>query len=217
MKRNLILALLCALSLLVGITQAQAATRAWLDRAQVAVGEAVTLNIETDQASASPDLSPLMADFALEGQSNSRSVQWVNGKTQAKTTYVVTMAPKRDGALVVPALQVGSERTQPVALTVSAAAEPSANANSNAYLETEVDDTSPYVQQSVGVTLRLLYAVPLASGQLDLDTPEGASLQRVGEDVQSVREVDGRRYNVVERKFLLVPERSSTLKIMRMP
>ena len=214
MKRNLILALLCALSLLAGITQAQAATRAWLDRAQVAVGEAVTLNIETDQATASPDLSPLMADFALEGQSNSRSVQWVNGKTQAKTVYVVTMAPKRDGALVVPALQVGSERTQPVALTVSAAAEPSAaNANSNAFLETEVDDASPYVQQSVGVTLRLLYAVPLASGQLDLDTPEGASLQRVGEDVQSVREVDGRRYNVVERKFLLVPERSGTLKI----
>ena len=214
MKRNLILALLCALSLLVGITQAQAATRAWLDRAQVAVGEAVTLNIETDQASASPDLSPLMADFALEGQSNSRSVQWVNGKTQARTTYVVTMAPKREGSLVVPALQVGSERSQPVALRVSAAPEPStANANSNAYLETEVDDTSPYVQQSVGVTLRLLYSVPLASGQLDLDTPEGASLQRVGEDVQSVREVDGKRYNVVERKFLLVPERSGALKI----
>ena len=214
MKRNLILALLCALSLFIGITQAQAATRAWLDRGQVAVGEAVTLNIETDQASASPDLSPLMADFALEGQSNSRSVQWVNGKTQARTTYVVTMAPKREGSLVVPALQVGSERSQPVALRVSAAPEPStANANSNAYLETEVDDTSPYVQQSVGVTLRLLYSVPLASGQLDLDTPEGASLQRVGEDVQSVREVDGKRYNVVERKFLLVPERSGALKI----
>ena len=144
MKRNLILALLCALSLLIGMTQAQAATRAWLDREQVAVGEAVTLNIETDQASASPDLSPLMADFALEGQSNSRSVQWVNGKTQARTTYVVTMAPKREGSLVVPALQVGSERSQPVALRVSAAPEPStANANSNAYLETEVDDTSP--------------------------------------------------------------------------
>lgn len=214
MKRNLILALLCALSLLIGITQAQAATRAWLDREQVAVGEAVTLNIETDQASASPDLSPLMADFALEGQSNSRSVQWVNGKTQARTTYVVTMAPKREGSLVVPALQVGSERSEPVTLRVSAAPEPSAaNANSNAYLETEVDDSSPYVQQSVGVTLRLLYALPLASGQLDLDTPEGASLQRVGEDVQSVREVDGKRYNVVERKFLLVPERSGTLKI----
>ena len=69
------------------------------------------------------------------------------------------------------------------------------------------------MQQSVGVTLRLLYSVPLASGQLDLDTPEGASLQRVGEDVQSVREVDGKRYNVVERKFLLVPERSGALKI----
>ena len=214
MKHKLILVLLCALSLLVGITQAQAASRAWLDRGQAAVGEAVTLNIETDQASASPDLSPLMADFALEGQSSSRSVQWVNGKTQNKTTYVVTMAPKREGALLVPALQIGAERTQPLKLSVAAAPEPSAaNANANAYLETEVDDSNPYVQQSVGVTLRLLYAVPLASGQLDLDAPDGASLQRIGEDVQSVREVDGRRYNVVERKFLLVPERSGPLKL----
>ena len=45
------------------------------------------------------------------------------------------------------------------------------------------------------------------------DTPEGASLQRIGEDVQSTREVNGRRYNVVERKFLLIPERSGTLTI----
>ena len=38
-------------------------------------------------------------------------------------------------------------------------------------------------------------------------------MQRVGEDVQSTREVNGRRYNVVTRKFLLIPERSGTLTI----
>ena len=214
MKRNLILAMLCVLLCAAGLTTAQAATRAWLERNEVAVGESVILNIESDEATATPDLSPLMADFALEGQSNNHSVQWINGRQQSKTTYAVTIAPKRAGSLTVPALQVGSQQTQPLALQVSGAAAPSAaDGSSGAFLETEVDDANPYVQQSVGVTMRLLYGVPLASGELDLDTPEGASLQRIGEDVQSTREVNGRRYNVVERKFLLIPERSGTLTI----
>ncbi|MFT3755019.1 MAG: protein BatD [Pseudoxanthomonas sp.] len=80
-------------------------------------------------------------------------------------------------------------------------------------LDTEVDDANPYVQQNVGVTVRLYYATALASGQLDLDAPAGASLQKVGDDVQSVRERDGRRYNVFERRYLLVPERSGPLTL----
>ncbi len=218
MKRNLTLAvvtlaMLCLLASAMGADAAQAATRAWLDRNQVALGESVTLNIETDQAVAVPDFSPLHADFDLSGQSSSSRMQMVNGAVTAKTTYVVNLAPRRAGTLTIPALPIGSQRSPPLALVVGASAPASARGNATAFLETEVDDPSPYVQQSVGVTLRLFYAVPLTSGQLDLDTPEGASLQRVGDDVQSSRELNGRRYNVVERRFLMVPERSGKLVI----
>ena len=214
MKRNLILAMLCALLFATGLSTAHAATRAWLERNEIAMGESVVFNIESDEANATPDLSPLMADFALEGQSNNHSVQWINGQQQSKTVYAITIAPKRAGSLTVPALQVGAQQTQPVTLLVNGGSAPTvADGSSGAFLEMEVDDANPYVQQSVGVTMRLLYGVPLASGELDLDTPEGASLQRIGEDVQSTREVNGRRYNVVTRKFLLVPERSGALTI----
>lgn len=213
MKRNLILAVLCLLASAMGADAAQAATRAWLDRNQVALGESVTLSIETDQVAAAPDFSPLRGDFDLSGQSSSSQMQMVNGAVTAKTTYVVNLAPRRAGTLAIPALLIGSQRSPPLALVVGASAPASARGNATAFLETEVDDPSPYVQQSVGVTLRLFYAVPLTSGQLDLDTPEGASLQRVGDDVQSSRELNGRRYNVVERRFLMVPERSGKLVI----
>ena len=213
MKRNLILVLLYLLTSAIGVDTAQAATRAWLDRNQVALGESVTLNIETDQAAAVPDFSPLRADFDLSGQSSSRQVQMVNGTVTAKTTYLVNLAPRRAGTLAIPALPIGTQRSPPLALVVGAAAPATARGNATAFLETEVDDPNPYVQQSVGVTLRLFYAVPLASGQLDLDAPEGASMQRVGDDVQSSRELNGRRYNVVERRFLMVPERSGKLLI----
>lgn len=83
--------------------------------------------------------------------------------------------------------------------------------NATAFLEMEVDDDAPYVQQSVGIVVRLYYASQLLSGELGLDAPDGASLQRVGQDRSLVREVNGRRYNLVERRYLLIPERSGPL------
>jgi hypothetical protein len=192
----------------------QAATRAWLDRDRIALGESATLNIETDQAAALPDFSPLRADFGVSGQGSSRQVQMTNGAVTTRITHVINVIPRRAGTLTIPALAVGAERSAPLTLSVREGAQGSAaNSNATAFLQTEVDDPNPYVQQSVGVTLRLFYAVPLASGQLDLDAPDGASMQRVGDDVQSARMVNGRRYNVVERRFLLVPDRSGKLVI----
>ncbi|MFT3761200.1 MAG: BatD family protein [Pseudoxanthomonas sp.] len=202
-------ALLLAGSLL---ASAHAATRAWLDRNPVNMGEAVTLNIETDQVAARPDFSPLQADFEIADQSSSRQLQFTNGVRETKTLYAVGLLPKRAGKIGIPALRVGAESTPPLSVTVRAVAAPAVvDPDADTVVETEVDGPNPYVQQTVGVTLRLYYAMALASGQLDLDAPVGASLQRVGDDVQSVRERNGRRYNVVERHFLLVPDRSGPL------
>lgn len=189
-----------------------AATRAWLEQSQVALGQAVTLNVETDAVSATPDLTPLMRDFEVEGQSDSRSVRWVNGRMGSSTTFALTLRPRRAGSLAIPALQVGNDRTAPLVLEVTATPTASAAANGLVFVETEIDDADPYVQQSVGITVRLFYATPL-SGELDLDPPDGALLQRVGEIVQSSREIDGRRYSTAERRYLLVPERSGPLTV----
>lgn len=210
------------------IATATAETRAWLDRAAVGVGEAVTLNIETDQRSAEPDYAPLRGSFGLSERSSSRQVQVVNGAVSIRSLFGVALTPQQSGELTIPALRVGGELTPPLRLSVgnaasgtgaapvpSAAGAPASAAQGSeiAFVETRVDDTQPYVQQSVGVVVRLYFATQLASGELDLDAPAGASLQRVGEDVSSVKQVNGRQYNVVERRYLLVPERSGPLSL----
>jgi hypothetical protein len=68
------------------------------------------------------------------------------------------------------------------------------------------------VQQAVGLTVRLYYSGPI-SGQLDQPDPDGATMQRVGEDTQYARQIGSRAYSVLERHFLLIPERSGTLTI----
>jgi hypothetical protein len=195
--------------------QASAQARAWLDRDSIAAGETVTLNIETTSAvSSAPDYSPLQRDFFLAGHSSRREFELVNGQSRTRTLYAVALQPKRDGLIAIPSLVVGGERTQPLNLQVAAGgARAPARAGEDVFIESEPDDPAPYVQQAVGWVVRLYSAAPLVSGQLDQTAPEGASLQRVGDDAQYVRELAGRRYSVVERRFLLVPERSGTLTV----
>jgi hypothetical protein len=193
---------------------AAAQTRAWLDRDRIALGETATLNIETDEAAAAaPDYAPLLGNFELTGNTSSRQYEMVNGVGRARTLFAVALQPRRQGLLGIPALLVGGRRTQPLTLTVTAASAAPARAGDAAFIEAEADAQAPYVQQAVGYTVRLYYATPLISGQLDQDPPDGASLQRVGEDVQYQRDGAGHRYTVVERHYLLIPERSGALTI----
>ncbi|WP_101925125.1 MULTISPECIES: BatD family protein [Luteimonas] len=208
-----LLGLVVALSLC-GLVSAQDTTRAWLDRDRIALGETTTLNIETQQPGVdAPDWSVLDREFEATGHTSRRQVELRDGRRVDRTLFAVALRPRREGVLTVPALRIGAETTAPLPLSVGPARIAGSRDGAPAFIEAEVDVQSPYVQQSVGYTLRLYYATQLVSGQLDQPAPDGAALQRVGDDVQYAREIDGRRYAVVERRFQIVPERSGTLTI----
>ena len=212
MSRAVAWLLACLLASLASLAwPAQAQTRAWLDRAQVGHGETATLNIQTDQSVSSIDYAPLQRQFDVGGQTVRRSFQRSNGRSTAMSLFAVGIRPRGPGVFTVPALRVGNTTTAPLQLTVVAPSVLPASGDADAFVETVVDAARPYVQQAVGVQVRLHYAVPLMSGQLEQDPPTGASLRQVGEDLTYQREIDGRRYNVVERRFLLIPERSGAL------
>ena len=190
-----------------------AQARAWLDRDRIGAGETVTLNIESTGAAA-PDYGPLRQDFTISGNTSRRQFEIVNGRSSSRTLYAVALRPRREGVLTVPALDVGGVRTQPLSLVVTPGqAQIPSRAGDDVFIESQADDPDPYVQQAVGWVVRLYSAVPLVSGQLDQPAPQGASLQQVGDDARYSRQIDGRRYDVIERRFLLVPERSGSLSI----
>lgn len=209
--RRLLQVIACLL--LLTSLSATAKTRAWLDRDHIALGDTATLNIETDTGAA-PDYAPLANDFELSGRTSRRQVELGGGKVTSRTLYAVALRPLRDGVLTVPGIVVGGETTNPLPLVVGPASiAPPRQAGVDVFVESEPDDAAPYVQQAVGWTVRLYSAVPLVSGQLDQPAPEGASLTQVGEDLRFERRVGGRDYSVVERHYLLVPDRSGVLEI----
>lgn len=201
------------LALLACTLPAFAQTRAWLDREQVTFGETATLNIETDTSIQQIDYAPLTAHFDLAGQTVRRSFQLVNGRSSTRSQFAVGIRPRGPGVVTVPALLVGNASTAPLRLTVMPPSVQAASSNADAFVETEVDADKPYVQQAVGMVVRLFVGVNLLSGQLDQDTPPDSSLQQVGEDLRYQRQIDGRRYSVIERRYLLIPERSGEVLI----
>lgn len=209
LSRAACLVLLCLLS--VG-AMAQS-PRAWLDRDRIALGETVTLNIEV-AGDAPPEYSLLEREFDLSGHSSRREFQLVNGRASTRSLYGVALRPRREGQHLLPALQVGAQRTPPLQLLVTPAdAGVAVRGNDDVFIEAEADDQDPYLQQTVGWVVRLYSAVPLVSGELEQPAPAGASLQRMGDDAQYTRTLNGRTYTVIERRFLLVPERSGELTL----
>lgn len=220
--------LMFALSLLA--FPAIAKTSATIDRTRVVQGQAVMLTIATDQVGA-PDYSALRSRFRVEDVASERSVRYANGSLSVDLRYRVELIALQPGIQTIPALVVGHDRTQPLQLEVvpsagaastQAAAMPAQPApqvqpmtagQGPIFVQTRVDDRHPYVQQAVGVVVRLYYATQMLDGALDLDTPTGASLRRVGEDVQGSEDVGGRRYAVIERHYVLVPDRSGPLTL----
>jgi hypothetical protein len=208
------MAWLLVLPLLLLALPGVAQVRAWLDRDTISLGETATLNIETTQgAAAEPDYSPLLSDFRLSGNTSSRRVEIINGSASTRMLFAVALEPRREGRFQIPALRVGATRTPPLTLSVGAAAATPRQAGGVVFIEADADAAAPYVQQAVGYTVRLYYATSLISGQLDQDPPQGASLQRVGDDLQYQREMGGRTYTVVERRYLLTPEQSGPITV----
>lgn len=196
---------------------AWAQVQASLDRDRLTLGEVATLTVSSSgSADASPDFSPLEQDFLIYAPNQRRYSEMVNGHFSSRVEYVLGIQPRREGRLVVPSLAVGNQRTPALDLLVLAAPEAVAGGAAGpplSFIRTRVDTAQPWVHQSVGVVVALYYATQLAAGELVQEAPAQAGLQRVGDDRVDQVMVDGRHYNRVERRYLLLPERSGSVTL----
>lgn len=212
MKRVNIISFLLLVGLLWSVG-ASAAVRAWLDRSSMHMGETVTLNVESDDSTASePDFTALLGDFNSLGTQSSRQISMTNGSTSAKTVWAVGLEPKHAGTLTIPAFTIGAESSDPLTLTVLPAPLGAQGKPGDSLLvEVSADPLNPYVQQQVRYTVKLYYAVNLSDGSLDDPAVSDAVVQKLGRDKQYTATLNGKVYRVLERSYALTPEQSGTL------
>jgi hypothetical protein len=190
--------------------------RARLDRDKVYVGDPVTLVIvRSGSSSGEPDLSPLNKDFRVLGTGTSTQFSFINGRSSNSTTWTVQLGPLQQGKLRIPPIQVGAEQTAALELEVTEIPEQlAAQQSEHLFLEAEADTGDhAYVQQQIPYTLRLYHDEPLVSGDLRPPQVRGALIRQLGDERRYTVTRNKRRYQVVERRYTISPEKSGELRI----
>ncbi len=196
---------------------AWAEVKAFLNQDTFFEGDPITLTIETNQNSqVQPDLSALDEDFEILGKSTSTQINILNGHKRIKKSWTIELQPRKKGELQIPAIQVGQESTKPLSLKITdIPPEMEKQTSKHVFVESSVDlkDQRPYVQQQIPYTVRLYYDATMQTGKIYSPTVKDAVVEQLGEDRRYRTVRKGKQYSVIEKHFVISPEKSGTLHI----
>ena len=206
--------ILTTLAVLIIPLDALAAFTASVDRTAIASHESLELTLRTDEStSASPDLTPLAQDFDVLGTRQQQTTRIINGRSTYARDWVITLVPKQQGNLTIPAIALGDQQSQPISITVSN--DPTDTATTGPLLmRAEVSSESVYVQQELLLSVQILFSIPLYDdNRLSALDISDALVQQLGETRKFDTVIDGVRYQGFELKYAIHPQTAGELTI----
>ncbi len=195
---------------------ASAALQASLDRDRVASGESVQLTLLRDgRGDSQPDLAPLQQDFEVLGQASGSRVEIVNGRMNAQAQLRLTLMPRREGRLRVPELTWAGERSPALTLEVGGrgGGGDKAAPSTHVFITSTLAKPPHWLQAAIPLKLRLYTDQPLLQASLSFSGSGDAQVRQIGQDRQYGETRDGRRYQVIERDYLVFPQRSGRVSL----
>ncbi len=200
--------------------------RAFLDRDRIARDETVMLTIQFEILTQTPpNFGEFLDEFEIVEHAMQPQPVMSGGRVSFNMTINLRLRPKREGLIEIPQFVVGNEVLGPLQLMVtpplnvpsSSQPPPPPNVADNgapAMLQTSIDASSAYVQQSVGYVVRLYYdPTRLIDGEIKQPPPAGATLLSAGKDIEYDRVIGTRQYRVIERRFMVLANRPGLLQL----
>jgi hypothetical protein len=161
-----------------------------------------------------PNTDALSNNFEILDQKQSYNMQSINGDTTAQVTWTYNLAPKRTGALEIPAIEYKDAKSNTLTVNILKGKAPQdLNNPPQVFLEASLDKSAAYVQEQVIYTLRLYSADRLASGELSVPESNDAIIEALGDTKKYFRMAHNKRYEVRERQYLVFPQKSGKLTI----
>ncbi len=190
---------------------------ATVDRDPVRLDESFTLVFDAEgSVDADPDFRSLERDFDILHRSQSTNMSFINGQISNTKQWTLVLMPKRLGELTIPSIPFGKDRSPLLRVTVISAqhAQPGTRSE-ELFLEVDAQPRRTFVQAQILYTARLYRAVDIENASLTEPTLNDADavIKKLGEDRTFQTQRDGRRYQVVERRYVLFPQQSGTLTI----
>lgn len=188
---------------------------ATIDKNPVMVDEAIQLTViaHGDADRDAFDSSPLLKDFVVGRTSVSTQTRIINFDKEETTTWTTTLFPRGEGNFTIPALTVVGKQTQPITVRVIPVKSGTSQSSRDFYVTTHVDTQSVYLHQQLLYTTKLYLSSGIERGSLQAPVLDNAQIQQLGEDKQYSDIVNGKRYQVIERNYAIVPQASGSYTI----
>ncbi|WP_231665267.1 MULTISPECIES: BatD family protein [unclassified Pseudoalteromonas] len=185
-----------------------------VDKNPVLQGEYFVLSIGADNTvqGSQPDTAALLKDFIVGPTSVSSQTSIINGSVTRKTVWKTELMSRKSGVFQIPAFELNGIKSQPFKLEVKAREAQSSN-NKDIFIKTSLTPSTLYVQQAGVYNVKLYLAKDLSEGSLTTPELENAQISQLGKQVESNEIIEGKRYLVVSRDYLVQPQKSGEFTI----
>lgn len=186
-----------------------------VDKNPAMLDETIVLTVEAigDADRNAFDSAVLLRDFIVGRTSVSSQTSIVNGAISKQTVWSTALTARNTGSFTIPSFTVEGVSSSPITLTIIEPSYKNNSANQDYYVQTSLSTERAYVQQQLVYSVKLYMADNIERGSIQAPVLENADIQPIGEDRQYSEIVDGRRYQVVERNFSLIPQQSGEVNI----
>lgn len=183
----------------------------------VLVGEYFVLNISADgKVKTQPDTSVLLKDFVVGPLSASSQQRLINGTFSQKTIWSVELMSRKAGEITIPAFTLDGVSSKPFTLKVTeqkTSQDTSKETSKKVFIKTSLKPEQLYVQQAGIYTVKLYLGTELLSGDLTTPTLGDTPLNLLQKQQESYEIIDGRRYLVISRNYLIQPQKSGAFTL----
>ena len=201
--------------ILINLNVTWADVTASVDRNNIELNESFTLKIIVDSLiDEEPDASALEKDFIISSRSQLSNTTIINGAISRSRTWSYTLTAKRAGDFIIPSVIVGSEKSQPLDISILPQTE-SILGKADIFISAEVDSDEGYVQAQNIFRIKIYRNVQTRQPRLYEPEITGAEtiIETVGDDRNYESVIDGKIYNVIERVYALFPQESGLIEI----
>ncbi|MBV1879636.1 MAG: BatD family protein [Pseudomonadales bacterium] len=192
-----------------------------VDRDQISMVDFLRLSIRVGNATTTlnPNFSAIEKDFeirSVSGPNQSTRMSIINGRTssEASTSWELTLRPKRLGRLIIPGFKLAGDTSQPILIDVTPqSAAMKQRANQLVFFNTTVSTNQLYVQSQLIYTVKLFYQDNISG---DFPAPPeipDTVVEALDKDQRYATTVQGRRYNVLEKRYAIFPQKSGKMVI----
>lgn len=189
---------------------------ATVDKTEITLEDSIFFSVEVEGGKAAVDLSPIK-NFRVISKGSSSSYNFINGRSERKSTYQYVLMPLAKGNFRIPPIGVTMDGqtvfTNPIDISVKQETSDKGEFKP-LFAEASVEKENIFVGEQTVFTLRFFTSKRIVGA--GFETPpefKGFSVKQFEEEKNFTRTIKGVRFNVTEVDYLIIPAKPGEFTI----